>query len=88
MGKTTWRKELQVELKYQNESWEDIESSTMTDADLDRELDDGCGLHQGCAFTVWTARRVYFPAVYDGSEWVESVSRNPDGKPTMHVGSE
>jgi hypothetical protein len=29
---------------------------------------------------------VYFPACYDGAEWVGSVSRNPDGKATRHQG--
>lgn len=29
---------------------------------------------------------VYFPLCYDGSEWVGSVSRNPNGVSTMHLG--
>ena len=34
--------------------------------------------HQdGKPFTAWTERRVYFPAMYDGSVWVASAPRNP-----------
>ena len=43
---------------------------------------------EGKPFTIWTANTVYFPVVYDGAEWVGSVSRNPDGKPTDHQGGE
>ena len=35
---------------------------------------------------LWTAARVYFPACYDGSEWCESVPRNPCDEATTHVG--
>jgi hypothetical protein len=80
---TTWRKELDACI-----DWDDIESSTLTDEDLDREFDPGFGGSNGCSFTIWTSDRVYFPAVYDGSEWVEWVSRHPDTKPTQHVGGE
>jgi len=34
--------------------------------------------------TVWTKNSVYFPTQCEGYEWVGRVSRNPDGKPTMH----
>ena len=47
---------------------------------------DGHGLEEGCPFTVWTRRRVYFPACYDGAEFVSSVPRNPVSKPAIHVG--
>ena len=46
----------------------------------------GFGAHEGIPFTMWTKKRVYFPVEYDGAEWVSSVSRNPDGEPTGHVG--
>jgi hypothetical protein len=29
-----------------------------------------------------------FPATYEGSEWVGSVPRNPNGKATKHIGGE
>lgn len=85
---TTWRKELEEILSRCNETWDDIVASTLTLDQLDTEFDDGFGSSNGCPFTVWTTNRVYFPAVYDGSEWIASVSRNPDGNPTNHIGGE
>jgi len=73
-------------LEEYGESFADIESNTMTDEDMDTEFDDGYGGEEGCPFTVWTKSRVYFPACYDGAEWIASVARNPNGKPTGHVG--
>lgn len=83
---TTWRKEIQRELDLHGETWSDIESSTLTPEEAGAEFDSGYGGSEGVAFTVWTKNRVYFPAVYDGAEWVGSVSRNPDGKKTPHIG--
>lgn len=86
--RTTWRQQLTDALKEQQETWPDIESITLTDNQLDTEFDDGFGGAEGEPFTVWTKNRVYFPIVYDGAEWVESVSRHPDGKPTYHLGGQ
>jgi hypothetical protein len=63
-----------------------IEYNTMTEEEMSHEFDDGYGYIEGIPFTIWTKERVYFPVVYDGSEWVGSVSRNPDKKPTKHQG--
>jgi len=54
--------------------------------DIDTEFDDGYGGVNSLPFTGWTAKRVYFPAKYDGAEWVESVPRHPSDEPTDHVG--
>jgi hypothetical protein len=70
----------------QGETWDDVVSSTLTIEDLDREFDDDFGSKEGVPFTVWTRGRVYFPAVYDGAEWVESVPRDPCEEKTEHVG--
>ena len=43
----------------------------------DLEFDSGYGNIGGIPFILWTQKRVYFPAVYDGLEWVESVPRDP-----------
>ena len=86
--KTTWRKLLVDTMEETNESFADIESSTLTEAELDTEFDNGYGLSEGAPFTVWTKNHVYFPAVYDGAEWAASVSRNPNGHATNHVGGE
>jgi hypothetical protein len=86
--KTTWRKILVDAMEETNESFADIESSTLTEAELDTEFDNGYGLSEGAPFTVWTKNHVYFPAVYDGAEWAASVSRNPNGHATNHIGGE
>ena len=85
---TTWKKEIDELLKLNGETWDDVESHTMTDDELNHEFDDGYGGSKGCCFTLWTKTSVYFPVVYDGSEWVGCVSRNPDGIPTCHIGGE
>lgn len=53
---------------------------------LDEDFNEGLGGIRGRRFTVWTKDRVYFPIVYDGAESCRSVSRNPDGLPTEHIG--
>jgi hypothetical protein len=80
----TWREFITHMMQEHGDSWEEVESAV---GDLDVPFDDGYGLPNGSAFTVWTRTRVYFPVVYDGAEWVGSVARHPDGQPTMHVGS-
>jgi len=52
---------------------------------FDREFDGGSG---GCRFTAWGELYVYFPAVYDGSEWVDFVPRNPCLVATSRIGGE
>jgi hypothetical protein len=56
------------------------------EACLDYDFDPGYGSTEGPSFTLWTAKRVYLPACYDGSEWVASVPRNPCDEATEHVG--
>lgn len=75
-----------AEMKDHSEGWSDIVESTLTDEQADTVFDAGYGGEEGCAFTVWTERRVYFPICYDGAEWCGSVARHPDGKPTEHQG--
>jgi len=84
---TTWRKLIEEEIKLNKDSWSDIEYYTPKDGKwLDYLFDDSYGKIQGEKFTLWTKTRVYFPACYEGVEWVSSVSRNPDDKPTVHIG--
>lgn len=61
----------------------DINHPTMT-----QPFYDGYGGSEGPAFTAWSLNRVYFPVVYDGSEWVESVARNPTLEAKEHCGGE
>ncbi len=84
----TWRQLISSEMKVRNESWDDVVSCTLCEAALDVDFYEGFGGSCGQPFSLWTARRVYFPVVYDGAEWVESVSRDPDGVPTPHMGGQ
>jgi hypothetical protein len=81
-----WETLLGEALKRHGESFADIESNTLTEEEMVKKFDAGYGGIEGAPFTVWTKNYVYFPVCYDGSEWVGSVSRNPDGKPTKHKG--
>ena len=81
---TTWRKAL-TDAGF---DWGDLQGCTLSDEDLDVEFYDGFGASDGKPFTAWTSDRVYFPVVYDGSEWVGSVPRNPCDEATPHVGGE
>lgn len=85
---TTWRKSILDAMEANGESWGQVESCTLTDAELDVEFDSDYGGSNGKPFTLWTDNRVYFPVVYDGAEWVGSVPRNPDGTATEHQGGE
>lgn len=81
-----WKTMLEDALKANRESWSDIESNTMSEADMDKQFNSDFGGVGGCAFTVWTTASVYFPVIYDGATWVGRVSRHPDGKPTTAQG--
>ena len=85
---TNWKKLIQQEMENHNETFKDVVECTLTDEELMVEFYDGYGCSEGAPFTLWTTHRVYFPMVYDGDEWVGSVSRNPDGKPTYHFGGQ
>ena len=63
-----------------------IIACTLTDDELNTEFDDGYGGIEGEPFTAWGEKYVYFPATYDGSEWVGRVPRNPCNDKTVHIG--
>ena len=82
-----WRDMIEDEMKNHDDSlsaW--VVKVIPADLDLDRQFDAGWGGAEGKPFTLWTADRVYFPACYDGSEWVESVPRHPSDEVTDHIG--
>lgn len=81
-----WKTLLDETLKENGDSWDNIEANTMTEVDMAKKFDSGYGGINGCPFTMWTKRYVYFPICYGGAEWVGSVSRHPDGKATYHHG--
>ena len=97
----TWRNLIQSEMNQHGETFDDVvhqhirvqkdyagEPISDREPSLDRQFDRGYGGSNGDHFTVWTANRVYFPAVYDGSEWCASVPRDPCDVATQHVGGE
>ena len=73
-------------VKEAGETWDDVESCTLTGAELDAEFNGSYGLKKGKPFTAWTKDRMYFLAEYNGREWVESVLRNLNGECTCHIG--
>lgn len=81
-----WKSLIEKELKRHNDSWDNVVSCTLTEEELCESFDAGYGEPEGKPFTLWTKARVYFPLVYDGAEWVGSVSCNPDENPTEHFG--
>jgi hypothetical protein len=85
---TNWQELITEAMEAVQETWADVVSTTLSDDDKVKAFNSGYGGSEGVPFTLWTTNRVYFPVVYDGSEWVASVSRNPDGVATGHVGGE
>lgn len=83
----SWKILIENCMKDYNETLDDIISITITDEELNQPFDVGYGTAEGVPFTAWTENRVYFPVVYDGSEWVSSVPRNPNGESTQHIGA-
>ncbi|MEE9132526.1 MAG: hypothetical protein V3U13_03110 [Gemmatimonadota bacterium] len=81
---TTWRREIERARGTDGP----IIHCTMSEAELDTEFDNGFGGSEGRPFTAWSERRVYFPIVYDGSEWSGSAPRDPCGEALEHQGGE
>ena len=55
---------------------------------LDREFDGEYGNSEGESFWAWTKNKIFFYGVYDGSEWVDSLPRNPSIGIPEHIGGE
>lgn len=85
---TNWKELIQEELEQQKEMFSDVIKNTLSDEDLEIKFHDGYGGSEGKPFTMWTTNRVYFPIVYDGSEWVGSAPRNPCEEAVCHLGGE
>lgn len=80
----TWRQLIEDEIKRRGTEFPD--TFIPADLNIDKEFDNGYGGTEGEPFTAWSDSRVYFPVVYDGSEWVESAPRNPCDEVMEHVG--
>lgn len=83
--RNTWRIMLAEEMKDHSDNGPVLKVSP-SDEVLDVEFYDGYGGAEGPAFTAWTQQRVYFPIVYDGSEWIGSAPRNPCDEALQHQG--
>ena len=88
MTDATWRKLITDEMLHRIETWDDVVQCTLSDSELDTEFYDGYGGSSGKPFTLWTQHRVYYPVVYDGAEWCDSVARNPCDEAKTHSGGE
>lgn len=85
---TNWKILIEDMFTLTGDSWDQVESNTMTENEMMIDFDDGYGSIEGIPFTVWTKNYIYFPVSYDGSEWVGCVSRNPNGEPSYHFGGD
>lgn len=83
---TTWQELILDEMTRNKETWADLQFTTLNEEQLIARFDDSYGLEEGKPFTLWTTNRVYFPASYDGAEFVGSVPRNPCPEVTQHIG--
>lgn len=82
---TTWRKCLAAERLAEGDT-SPIVHVAPDGTVLDVEFDAGYGGPEGSDVLVWSEQRVYFPACYDGAEWMASVPRNPQSEGQEHVG--
>ncbi len=85
MSETTWRQELASTMELDDDPGP-IVAVAPNEAALDVTFDDGYGGMEGPGILIWTETRVYFPVVYDGSEWLGSAPRNPQAAAQGHVG--
>lgn len=87
MSLTTWRKELAATMHGEQDPGPVIAYAPNEDA-FDVEFDGGYGSSAGPAVLAWTESNVYFPVVYDGSEWLGSAPRNPASEGQEHLGGQ
>ena len=84
---TSWYLLIEEEMETYGEDMSAVVAHTFEcEEDMHYRFDCGYGTSVGMPFTLWTANRVYFPAVYDGLEWCASVPRNPSKEETKHIG--
>lgn len=83
----SWKELITESMIGGNDSWNNVESCTMTSEEMNKKFYTGFGRIEGTLFTVWTAKYIYFPVVYNGAEWVGRISRNPNGESCWHFGA-
>ena len=77
----TWRELLELCLKENKETFDDIIKITL----IEEQLNETIGSIEDVPFTAWTKEYVYFPTAYDGSAWLSSVPRNPCDTVTEYI---
>lgn len=82
----SWENLFKFAFEKTGESMKDIIDITLTKKELKKNFDSGLGLTEGEPFLAWSNNYVYFPACYDGEEWVEFVPRNPGKYMPRHIG--
>ena len=85
---SSWKEMIDGMFKQLNDSWDNVEHCTLSNEELNEKFNSGYGGIDGKPFTIWTWKYVYFPTIFDGSEGVAYVKRNPgeNPKPTIHLG--
>ena len=83
----SWREMIDNEMTMHKDDWEGY-ICTLTEEELCVTFDSGFGVLEGEPFTLWTIKRVYFPLVSGGAEWVGSAPRHPCSEGTKHQGGE
>lgn len=69
-----WRDFVEEEMIAHNDSFDNVQSKTITDEYLDNDFFSG----DIAKFLIWTSKRVYFPCECEGLQSCESVPRNPE----------
>jgi hypothetical protein len=87
MATNNWYRMLKETMERDGEDF-DKRICTLSEKNLRKEFDDGYGGSEGAPFTAWGEKWVYFPIVYDGSEWVGHAPRNPCDIAMSHQGGE
>ena len=83
----TWGKMLKESFESNKEDYSKM-ITTLNNDELNKAFDTGYGGSEGSPFTAWGEKYVYFPIVYDGSEWVGYAPRNPCDIKMGHQGGE
>lgn len=85
--KSTWHEMLKNAFIEDGEDFSKM-ICTLSNEQLQVEFNSGYGCSEGAPFTAWGEKWVYFPIVYDGSEWVGHAPRNPCEISMQHQGGE
>ncbi|CAB5224175.1 hypothetical protein UFOVP387_38 [uncultured Caudovirales phage] len=83
----SWKEMLIDAFKETGDNFNNLKT-TLSKEELEVKFDSGYGSSQGIYFTAWGDKYVYFPVVYDGSEWVGFAPRNICDIRTKHWGGE